>query len=96
VLYGGALYDPPAALAHGLADGVSVADVLAEARGVAEGLAERPAAAFRTVKASLKAPALERARAALESLREAFVDAWFSTEARRRVGEARARLTRSR
>ncbi|MGH7268213.1 MAG: enoyl-CoA hydratase/isomerase family protein, partial [Candidatus Rokuibacteriota bacterium] len=71
VLYGGTLYDPEAALAHGLADGVCPADVVAEAREVAEGLAERPAGAFRTIKASLKAPALDRARATLEPLREA-------------------------
>ena len=55
-------------------------------------LAAAPAGAFETIKAALKGPAVERARATLAPLRRAFVDAWYAPEARRRIGEARARL----
>ena len=51
-----------------------------------------PADAFETIKASLKGPAVERARATLALLRRAFVDAWYAPEARQRIGDARARL----
>jgi hypothetical protein len=55
-------------------------------------MAAAPAGAFETIKASLKRPAVERAKETLASLRRAFVDAWYAPEARRRIGEARARL----
>ena len=55
-------------------------------------LAAAPASAFETIKAALKGPAVERARATLAPLRRAFVDAWYAPEARHRIGEARVRL----
>jgi enoyl-CoA hydratase len=93
-LYGGQLYTPDEALERGLVDGLAAADVVVEARSFCERLAELPAAAFRTIKASLQAPALGQAEAARDDLRRAFVDAWFSADGRRLVGEACARLTR--
>lgn len=92
VLYGGRLYRPADALARGLVDGLDAADVVAGARVFCERLADLPTLAFETLKASLKAPVIRQAEASLESLRRAFVDAWFSPDARRLIGEARARL----
>ena len=62
------------------------------ARRTCDRLAAAPAGAFESIKAALKGPAVERARATLEPLRRAFVDAWYAPEARRRIGEARVRL----
>jgi enoyl-CoA hydratase len=92
VLYGGRLHLPPEARAHGLVDRVTAGDVLGEARAVCRELAAAPAQAFETIKASLRAPALDRARADLDRLRQAFVEAWFGPDARRLIGAARARL----
>ena len=92
ILYGGGLYDPQEAVARGLADGVATGDVLAQARGLCRSLCEPPSRAFATIKAALKAPALQRAHEALDRLRQAFVEAWFAPDARQRIGETRARL----
>jgi enoyl-CoA hydratase len=94
VLYGGALYGPAEALAAGLVTGLAPGDALGEARAACRRLAGGPSDALATVKASLRQPALERAHGTLDRLREAFVDAWFSPEGRRRIGEARIRLKR--
>lgn len=97
VLYGGELYAPREALARGLvtalAAGLAPGDALGEARALAARWAKAPPGTLATVKASVRAPALQAARARLDEVREAFVDAWFSPEARRRIGEARTRLT---
>jgi enoyl-CoA hydratase len=92
VLYGGELFDPPSALREGLLTEVAEGDVIEAASRLCERLATGPAGPFETIKAALKAPAVERARATLEPLRRAFVDAWYAPEARRRIGEARVRL----
>jgi enoyl-CoA hydratase len=92
VLYGGELFDAGAALGRGLVTEVVEGDVVEAACRVAGQLAAAPAGAFETIKAGLKGPAVERARAALGPLRRAFVDAWYAPEARRLIGEARARL----
>ena len=92
VLYGGPLYTPEEALSRGLVDGLDAADVVVEARVFCERLADLPGRAFETIKASLKAPAIRRAEETLDELRGAFVEAWFSPDARRLIGEARARL----
>ena len=92
ILYGGQVYAPPEARSHGLVDGLTSGEVLEEARSVCRRLAEQPALAFETIKASLKGPAIRRAEGVLDNLRQAFVDAWFSADARRLIGEARARL----
>jgi enoyl-CoA hydratase len=92
VLGGGALYPPAEARARGLVDAVATGDVLAEARALAARLAESPASAFAAIKAALRGPAVERAGATLDGLREAFVEAWFAPPARERIGAARDRL----
>jgi Delta3-Delta2-enoyl-CoA isomerase len=92
VLYEGELFDPEAALARGLVTEVVDGDVVEAARQTCARLATAPADAFATIKTALKGPTVERARATLASLRRAFVDAWYAPEARRRIGEARARL----
>jgi len=92
VLYEGELFEPRAALAHGLISEIAEGDVVAAARQACARLAAAPTDAFATIKAALKGPAVERARATLRPLREAFVDAWYAPEARRRIGEARVRL----
>jgi enoyl-CoA hydratase len=92
VLYGGELFDPGSALERGLVTEVVDGDVLGAARRTCGRLAAAPANAFESVKAGLKGAAVERARATLEPLRRAFVDAWYAPEARRRIGEARVRL----
>ncbi len=91
-LYDGELVDPRAALERGLVTEVVEGDVLEAARQACGRLAAAPAAPFETIKAALKGPAVERARATLAPLRRAFVDAWYAPEARRRIGEARVRL----
>jgi enoyl-CoA hydratase len=92
VLYEGELFEPPAALARGLVTELVDGDVVAAARRTCAGLAAAPDEAFATIKAALKGSAVERARASREPLRHAFVEAWYAPEARRRIGEARARL----
>jgi enoyl-CoA hydratase len=92
VLYGGDLFAPEVARAQGLVTGVVTGDVVAAGLELCRQLASRPAAAFAALKASVKAPAVERAGATAVALRAAFVDAWFGPEARRLVGEARRRL----
>ncbi|MBI2544294.1 MAG: enoyl-CoA hydratase/isomerase family protein [Candidatus Rokubacteria bacterium] len=92
ILYGGQLYTPTEAMSRGLVDGLTSGDVLEEARAVCRRLAEQPSGAFRTIKAALKGPAVRRALDGREKLRKAFVEAWFSPDARRLIGEARARL----
>jgi enoyl-CoA hydratase len=92
VLYHGELFDPPAALARGLATEVVDGDPVESARRTCARMAAEPAGAFETIKAALKGPAVARARATLGPLRRAFVDAWYAPEARRRIGEARVRL----
>ena len=67
-------------------------DVAAAARRTCARLAAVPTDAFATIKMALKGPALERARATRDSLRRAFVDAWYAPDARRLIGEARMRL----
>jgi enoyl-CoA hydratase len=92
ILYEGALFDPPVALARGVVTEVVDGDVIEAARRTCARLAAAPAGAFERIKAALKGPAVERARATLRPLRDAFVDAWYAPEARRWIGEARARL----
>ena len=92
ILYGGQLYAPLEAMSRGLVDGLTPCDVMQEARAVCRRLAEQPPAAFEAIKTSLKRPAIHRANDTLDELRKAFVEAWFSPDGRRLVGEARARL----
>jgi enoyl-CoA hydratase len=91
-LYEGELLEPREALARGLLTGVTEGDPLEAAAEACASLAAAPAGAFAVIKAALKGPAAERARAAQDRLRRAFVEAWYAPEARRRIGEVRARL----
>ena len=91
-LWEGELLDPHDALARGLVTELAAGDVVEAAHAICVRLATMPAGAFETIKASLKGPAVERARATLAPLRRAFVDAWYTPDARRRIGDARARL----
>ena len=91
-LYLGELVEPREALALGWVTALAEGDVVDAAHRACARLAAEPAGAFETIKAALKGPALERAYATLSALRRAFVDAWYAPEARRRIGEARARL----
>ncbi|MBI4588900.1 MAG: enoyl-CoA hydratase/isomerase family protein [Candidatus Rokubacteria bacterium] len=95
ILYGGQLYTPLEAMSRGLVDGLTSGDVMEESRAVCRRLAEQPPRAFEAIKSSLKAPAMRRAQENLDELRRGFVEAWFSPEARRLIGEVRARLTKS-
>lgn len=92
ILYEGELFDPSEALARGLVTDVVTGDAVDAAERLCARLAAAPEAAFETIKAALKGPAVERAHMALAPLRRAFVDAWYAPEARRRIGEARVRL----
>jgi enoyl-CoA hydratase len=91
-LYEGELFEPRAALVRGLVTEIADGDVVEAARQTCARLASAPTGAFATIKAALKGPAVERARATLRPLRQAFVDAWYAPEARQRIGEARVRL----
>jgi enoyl-CoA hydratase len=92
VLYEGELHEPHAARALGLVTDVVDGDVVEAAHAACARLAAMPAGAFETIKTSFKGPAVERARATLDPLRHAFVDAWYGPDGRRLIGEARARL----
>src|SRR5439155_64730 len=87
------LYDlAPEALVRGLVHDLTPGDVIPLAHAACRRLSTMPAAPFATIKAALRAPALERARAQADALRRAFVDAWYAPDARRLIGEVRARL----
>ena len=92
VLYEGELHEPRDARALGLVTDVVDGDVVEAAHRACARLTEAPTGAFAAIKAALKAPALERAQATLDTLRRAFVDAWYAPDGRRLIGEARARL----
>jgi enoyl-CoA hydratase len=91
-LYEGELLDGAGALGRGLVGSLVPGDPVEAALEACARLRAGPGSAFATVKASLRAPAAERARAAADRLRRAFLDAWYAPEARRRIGEVRARL----
>ena len=91
-LYEGELVDARAALERGFVSEVVDGDAVEAACRICGRLAAAPSDAFEATKAALKGPAVERAWATLAPFRRAFVDAWYAPEARRRIGEARARL----
>ena len=92
VLDEGELYGAPEALVRGLVHDLTPGDVIPLAHAACRRLSTMPAAPFATIKAALRAPALERARAQADALRRAFVEAWYAPDARRLIGEVRARL----
>lgn len=79
LVLGAELVGAQAALEHGLVDELAEPDdVVDAALAVAGRLAELPAATYATVKAQLRAPALERLRAAVEH--DPLADGWLSGE----------------
>jgi enoyl-CoA hydratase len=89
----GQLYSPAGACAVGLIDEVAD-DGAARALGKARELAAVPGAAYAHVKAGLRAPYIARAEAEHEAALERWLDTCFSDDARWRMGEVVARLTR--
>jgi len=95
VMLFGRLYAPSEALGRGLVDEiVPPSDVIARAVAVARSVALDSLEAYATLKAHLLAPALAEYAATREQVNREFLDVWFSTSRRRRVGEVRERLLR--
>jgi enoyl-CoA hydratase len=92
VLGEGELYEAPQALVRGLVQDLTSDDVVAAGHEACRRLAAAPGGSFAGIKAALRAPALERAGANADGLRQAFVDAWYAPDGRRLIGETRARL----
>ena len=92
VLGEGELYGAPQALVRGLVQDLTAGDVAASSHEACRRLAVSPAGPFAGIKAALRAPALERAGAHADGLRQAFVDAWYAPDGRRLIGETRTRL----
>ena len=91
----GRLLAPEEALALGLVDAVVPADrLLDEARSRAASLAALPAPAFRGIKESLRAPAIDAVRRSGTGDARRWVETAFSEAARERLGEVVARLSR--
>ncbi len=89
----GRLLAPDAAHALGLVEEVVAAEeLLPRALKKARELAELPSLAFAQVKASLRAPYVERAQARVEADTEAWLDTWFCAEARTRIAQVVADL----
>ncbi len=86
VVYSGALYPAEQALVLGLVDAiVPGVTLLDEARRRLHELADKPPAAFRSIKLLLRQPVLEEMqRREAASIRE-FVEIWYSAETRRRL-----------
>ena len=79
VLYDGAMYSAQTALLLGLIDQVSADEKLvADAREVARRLAAKDAAAFRSIKALLRAPVADEMAKREEQSVQKFVDIWYS------------------
>ena len=85
----GRIFDGSAALEHGVVDELTPAEgVLEAALGKAAELASIPRPAYGQVKRSLRGPAIERMGEQYAADAEAWLDTWFSPEARERVGAA--------
>lgn len=89
----GRRYRPAEALALGLAH-ARADDVVAAAIARAREIAALAPEAVQKVKRDLRYDALTRARARAVESRRLFVDAWMGAEAKRRMGEVVARLSR--
>ena len=89
----GRIFDGAQALELGLVDELVPAEaVLETALAKAAELGAIPRRAFAQVKLSLRGPSLERMDARYEQDAEAWLDTWFSTEARDRVAAAVEKL----
>ena len=93
MLYGGQLYGPEELEAKGVVDSLAnLESVMIEALVVARHLAAKPALAFTEIKESLRRPFADRIEAAIRAATDRFVEAWFHSDARERIGEARKAL----
>lgn len=92
VLYSGAMYPGDEARRLGLVEELAPeAEVLERARRAASDLGSKPASAFASVKALLRAPVAEgMRRREAESIRE-FVEIWYSAPTRAKLREIRIR-----
>jgi enoyl-CoA hydratase len=91
----GRVFLPEEARELGLVDEVVPPQVLEQrALGKAQELAAVPAAAWMQIKRALRRPSVEAVRAQRPRDTEQWLDTWFSPEARRRLGETVARVTR--
>jgi len=81
ILYSGTLYSPQEALELGLIDQITTLEKLLEEAGeTAEDLAQKNAAAFKSIKNLLRQPIVkEMADSEKDSIHE-FVDIWYSEE----------------
>jgi enoyl-CoA hydratase/carnithine racemase len=79
IMYDGAMYSAETALNLGLIDQISsIERLMQDARDVAMRLAEREAAAFRSIKSLLRTPVVEKITAKEEASIQEFVDIWYS------------------
>jgi len=93
--FGADLYDPATAVANGLVRAVVPAGELeAKALETAISLDHDGAPAYAQAKASMNRPAAEALADARDSDCDAWLDVWFSENARRRIHEAVDRLKR--
>ncbi len=89
----GALVDPAEALALGLVDRVAAPGELESgAVNRARALASVPGAGFAQIKAAMRGPFLQRARAIGETEAERWLDTWFDGETQGRLRDAVSRL----
>jgi enoyl-CoA hydratase len=89
----GRVVTPHEALSLDLVHGVAPPDVLeSRALDVARSLMNLPALAYAQIKAALRAPVLRAIEATRAEVDAAWIDTWFSPEARSRLRQAVARL----
>ncbi|MDZ7269718.1 MAG: enoyl-CoA hydratase/isomerase family protein [candidate division KSB1 bacterium] len=93
VLYSGKLFSPPEAVSAGLLHEVAPAEnLLATAIARLHEFADHPGEACAPVKTALRSTALAQMTKNAGSMREAFLDAWFSHAARNAIDTVRRQL----
>jgi enoyl-CoA hydratase/carnithine racemase len=93
MVYGGEFFHAEDLLAMGLVDEVlPLEDVVEESVKRVDAVGRFPGAAFDLIKRARIEPIEARIRKRLEEEEEAFVECWFSPQARRRLQEAAKRF----
>jgi enoyl-CoA hydratase len=93
VLLEGRRFSPDEALGSGLVHELATeADLLPRALAWARSAAEIPPGAWAPLKADLRADVVRRVTEERQAGRQRFLDAWFASAARERVGALRAKL----